>query len=115
MVGYLVLIVNALDIAKANAWLLYRRFCSQFGISNRRQMALLTFSSRLAEALIKRKKSGSVPRRVGRLAERSSSLDNQQTPKTGRAPESTLPHLDARFSLAAHWPEYRDTKNKCRS
>ena len=76
---YLALIFHALDIAKVNAWLLYRRFCSQLGISNRKQMSLLTFTSRLADALIKSNKPSSVPRSVGRLAKRSLSLDNQQT------------------------------------
>ena len=112
---YLVLIFHALDIAKVNAWLLYRRFCNQLGVSNRKHKSLLVFMCKLADALIHSNKPNSVPRPVGRPAKRSLSLDNEVTPKRGRVPKSALPDPDSRFDLVGHWPEYRAEKNKCRS
>ena len=65
------LIFNALEIAIINAWLIYRRFCSQLHIPIKKQIPLLTFISRLAEALFKSNKPMYVKRPVGRPTKRS--------------------------------------------
>ncbi len=80
-----------------------------------KEIILLTFTSKWAEALIKSNKPKSAPRPVGRPSQRSLSLDNLEAPKRGRAPKSALPDLDSRFDLLAHWPEYKDRKKKGRS
>ena len=75
-------------------------------------MSLLVFTCTLADALIRNNKPSSVPRPVGRLAKHPLSLDNEVTPKRGRAPKSTLPDPYSRFDLVGHWPEYRAKKEK---
>ena len=108
------LIFHAIDIAKVNAWLLYRRYCNQLGISRAKQISLLEFVSKLADALIKANKPPT-RRSVGRPSKRPASIDFQETPKRRRAPKTGLPDQDSRFDGVGHWPEHRERKNKCRS
>ncbi|XP_065059506.1 piggyBac transposable element-derived protein 2-like [Rhopilema esculentum] len=42
---YLVILFNAVDIAKVNGWLLYRRFCSQMKVPSKKQLPPLTFTA----------------------------------------------------------------------
>ena len=49
---YLRVLVHCIDIAKVNAWLLYRRCAEQLQIPKRKQMALCKFSSKIAHSLL---------------------------------------------------------------
>ena len=111
---YLLLIFHGVDIAKINAWLLYKRYCSQLKISYKKQMSLLIFISKLSDALIKAGKESSCKRPAGRPSKRASEASDAETPKRGRAAVVALPDVDSRFDMFGHWPEYRKKKNKCR-
>ena len=106
---YLKVLFHCVDIAKINAWLLYRRHCDQQRIPKKSQMSLLKFMSSIALALTK---SGTIetPRSVGRP--RSSGDDNPQSVKK-RKVSTAVPIGDIRHDNIAHWPEFRPTKNKC--
>jgi hypothetical protein len=75
---YLRVLVHCLDIAKVNAWLLYRRYADQLNIPKGRQMRLCKFSSQIAHALLQRNKP--VDRPVGRPLKRKS-LDERTEPE----------------------------------
>ena len=100
---------HCVDIAKVNAWLLYRRHCDQQRIPKKSQMSLLKFTSSIALALTK---SGTIetPRSVGRT--RSSGDNNPQSAKKGKV-STEVPIGDIRHDNTAYWPELRPTKNKC--
>ena len=107
---YLKVLFHCVDIAKVNAWLLYRRHCDQQRIPKKSQISLLKFTSSIALALTK---SGTIetPRSVGRP--RSSEDDNPQSAKK-RKVSTEVPIGDIRHDNIAHWPEFRPTNNKCR-
>ena len=109
---YLILIFHAIDIAKVNAWLLYRRYCNQLGILEKKQMPLLTFVSKISDALIKAGKERSSKNPVGRPPKRKAV--EIETPKRGRAPVTCLPSPESRYDHIGHLPEYKAKKNKCR-
>ena len=50
---YLKVLFHCIDIAKVNAWLLYRRHCDQQRVPKKSQMSLLKFTSSIALALTK--------------------------------------------------------------
>ena len=104
---YLKVLFHCVDIAKVNAWLLYRLNCDQQRISKKSQMSLLKFTSSTALALTK---SGTIetPRSVGRS--RSSGEDNPQSAKK-RKVSTEVPIGDIRHDNIAHWPEFRLTRN----
>ena len=107
---YLKVLFHCVDIAKVNAWLLYRRHCDQQRIPKKSRMSLLKFTSSIALALTK---SGTIetPRSVVRP--RSSGDDNPQSAKK-RKVSTEVPIGDTRHDHIAHWPEFRPAKNKCR-
>ena len=49
---YLKIFWHCVDIAKVNAWLLYRRHCTILKVPKRKEMSLLKFSCEEAEGLI---------------------------------------------------------------
>ena len=110
---YLLLIFHAVDIAKVNAWLLYRRHCSQLKIAAKSQMSLLTFISKISDALIKAGKPSPARRSAGRPPKRRCDEREDVTLKRGRAPKTVIPDADSRYDELCHWPEYREKKNKC--
>ena len=103
---YLVLLFHAVDIAKVNAWLLYRRFCSQMNVPAKKQLPLLDFVAKLSEGLINTEKLGRSKQIVGRPNKRSSELRLEQQPKKGRAPKTLLPAVDSRYDQLGHWASY---------
>ena len=110
---YILLIFHAIDIAKVNAWLLYRRFCDQLSIPAKLQMPLLQFVSKLSDALIKAGKPSTNRICPGRPS-KWESMEDDVMPKKGRNPVTALPTEDARFDQFCHWPEYKEQKNRCR-
>lgn len=111
---YLLLIFHCVDIAKVNAWLLYRRFCNQLNIPAKQQMPLLKFVSKLSDALIKAGKRSTNTVCNGRPPKRRSVEAHPETSKRGRSPVIALPTKDSRYDECYHWPEYREQKNRCR-
>ena len=104
---YLKVLFHCVNIAKVNAWLLYRRHCDQQKVPNKLQMPLLKFTSSIALALTK---SGTyeTPRSVGRPC--SSRDDNPQLAKKRKVPtEVPIP-----YDNIAHWLEFCSTQNKRR-
>ena len=49
---YLKVLFHCVDIVKVNAWLLYHRHCEQSNIAKKKQLALLSFTTQIASALI---------------------------------------------------------------
>ena len=105
---YLKLLFHCVDIAKVNAWLLYRRYAMQLAIPKNRKSSLLKFTTSISTSLMKR---NTVPK-VGRPLKRSSvDSDKSQGPLRKITPN---PQVDVRLDCVGHWPEYRDNKRKCR-
>ncbi len=73
-------------------------------------MPLLTFSSRLAQALIKANNPSPMTLPVGRPTKHFSPLDIQDTNKRGKAPKTALPDVDWSFASSPHWLEYREKR-----
>ena len=65
---YLKVLIHCEDIQKVNSWLLYRRYENQLSVPKRNQMALLTFSSKIADGLLYEGKP--IDRPVGRPPKR---------------------------------------------
>lgn len=105
---YLKVLFHCLDIAKVNAWLLYRRYSEQMNVPDKHQLSLLKFTIRIAEGLLR---GGKVPNSVGRPRKRKAT----DTPSpTSRKQAAAVPCEDVRCDNVAHWPEFRKKKNKCR-
>ena len=103
---------HAVDIAKVNAWLLYRRHCRQLKIAAKNEMELLNFTSKITHA--NAGKSTPTTRSVGRPPKHRSDESLDVTLKRGRAPKTKIPNADSRHDRLPHWPEYREKKNECR-
>ena len=67
---YLKALIHCVDIFKVISWLLHRRYANPFPIHKRNQMALLKFSSKIADGLLFGGKP--VDRSVGRPPKRKS-------------------------------------------
>ena len=104
---YVKVFFHCVDIAKVNAWFLYRRHFDQHRIPKKSQMLLLKFASSIALALTK---FGTIetPRSAGRP--RSSVDDNPQSAKK-RKVSTGVPIGDIRHDNIAHWPEFCPTKS----
>ena len=106
---YLKVLFHCVDIAKVNAWLLYRRHCEQLGTPKRRQLSLLKFTIAIASALIH---SRTLVSGVGRPLKRKSSGGYGSNSK--KVPTAPSPIDDIRFDHVSHWPEYKPDKRKCK-
>ena len=112
---YLKIFWHCVDIAKVNAWLLYRRHCDELGIAKRNQMSLLNFILATADALILANKSALTPGgRQGRPPKRKSIDDDSAATKAGRKPVTPKPCNDARLDQFDHWPEPDSKRGRCR-
>lgn len=99
---YLILLFHAVDIAKVNAWLLYKRFCSQMNVPGKKRLSLLSFIAKIAESLTKAGKPEITKQPVRRPEE--------QQPKKGRAPKTVLPDIDSRYDQLGHWALYHEKR-----
>ena len=105
---YLKIMAHCIDICKVNAWLIYRRYCSQKEIPKNKQLSLLKFVYQIASPLIG---AGTVVNQVGcPTKDRSLELDVVR-----RSPSKPEPIVNIRFDNVSHWPEFRADKRKCRS
>ena len=75
-------------------------------------MPLLTFVSKISDALIEAGKERSSKNPVGRPPKRKAV--EIETPKRGRAPVTCLPSPESRYDHIGHLPEYKAKQNKCR-
>lgn len=104
---YIKILFHLVDIAKVNAWLIYRRHCDQLKVAKRSQMSLLQFTSGIASGLTT---AETTKQPVGR-PRRSDGID---TPLVKRKRPTDIPVADTRYDQVGHWPEFREKKNKCR-
>ena len=105
---YLMVLFHCLDIAKVNAWLLYRRYAEQMNVPRKQQLMLLKFITNIADSLVK---GGKVPTSAGRPRKRRAT----DTPSPiARKQPAVVPCEDVRYDNVAHWPEFRTNKNKRR-
>ena len=77
------ILFHCCDIAKVNAWLLYRRHFEIKNISKKQQMKLLTFCQKIIEGLLECGKEAH-KRSVGRPSKRSLEEAQQVASKRGR-------------------------------
>ena len=106
---YLKVLFHCVDIAKVNAWLLYRRHCELKKVPKPKQQPLLDFCLEICESLIKCGKS-TQKRKAGRPSNEGSARPE----KRGRKPDTPLPFQSTRSDCVHHWPECREAKNRCR-
>lgn len=102
---YLRIVYHFIDICIVNAWLLYRRHCTEHKIIFKR---LVVFRSEIAHALIN--KNSSFSKKRGRPMQETS------TPEPPSKRRVTFnPIDDIRYDNVDHWPTHLDTKNRCRN
>ena len=87
-----------------NGWLLYRRDCDSFSVSNSKQKDLLSFKISVAEALIKKGKD-IISKKRGRP---SLDLMSDGSAATCR------PQDDIWGDKIGHWPEVGATRKRCK-
>ncbi len=111
---YLKVFWHLVDIAKVNAWILYKRHHQQTCFTNPKHsknfLKLLEFSNDIASALIGANKINPSSSR-GRPPKRRS-VD--PLPR-GKKPTVALPVHDVRYDQVGHWPEAVTAKNRCRN
>ena len=100
---------HLVDIAKVNAWLLYRLHYQQYEYATKNQKSLLVFSSEIAEVLIHSNKVTPCSSR-GRPPKRRST----EPVTRGKKPTVPLPAHDVRYDQVGHWPEMQENENRCR-
>ena len=76
---YLKVLVDYVDICKVNGWLMYRRDADQLSVSKRKQMTLLSFSTKTADKLFY--ESNPIGRSVGHPPKRQSLDDCSEGPQ----------------------------------
>ena len=99
---------HRVDIAKVNAWLIYRLHCNQLKVSKKSQLSLMKFTMMIAAALTK---SRTIQRAIGRPSKIKS---NGDLPLEKRKQPAPVPVAEVRYDNVAHRPEFREKQNKCR-
>ena len=111
-IWYIKVLFHCIDIAKVNAWLLYKRHCMQLERPKRKQKSLLKFISEIFHSLLHR---NTIPTpNIGHPSKRMSTDNNTQPEHKKRAASNSQPDFDVRLDCVAHWPEFRKEKRKCR-
>ena len=115
---YLYIFWHLVDIAKVNAWLLYRRHCDALSIPKRQRMSLLSFIASIAEAMINANKVQPVAAtpKPGRPKKRSSCGEGDaKSPKVGRKATVALPCKETQYDQISHWPQpAKERRGRCR-
>lgn len=105
---------HLVDIAKVNAWILYRRHYQQRQerepSKGGKSKTFLDFSSEIAEGLTRADKINPTSSR-GRPAKRRSI----EPVARGKKPAVVLPIADVRYDQVGHWPQPISQKNRCRN
>ena len=101
---YFNVLFHCADIAKVNAWLIYRRHCNQLKVSKKSMLSLIKFTMMIAAALTRF-------RTIGSPSKRKSDVD---LPLERRKQPAPVPVADVWYDNVAHWPEFCKKENKCR-
>ncbi|XP_046993860.1 piggyBac transposable element-derived protein 3-like [Schistocerca americana] len=89
-----------------NAWILYRRDCTECNVRKLDQFSLLEFKATVAACLCKQNKDGQKKR--GRPSSSSMETAIQLKKKTGSA--APLPEKEVRKDGIGHWPQFSEKK-----
>ena len=109
---YIKIIFHLIDLSLVNAWLLYRRHCSQLSVPKRDTMSLLLFRINVAQALLQATPPPPLPR--GRDRPSSDSVNKEiSLQKLPRATPKQVPPKNIRFDKYDHWPICEE-KGRCR-
>ena len=104
---YLRIVFHLLDMCVVNAWLLYRRHCSQRGITKCK--TLINFRSEIAHALLG---AGKITvRKSGRSASNSPTLELVNKKKVRNSARVVE---DVRYDCVGHCPAHTDKKQRCK-
>lgn len=103
---YLRIIFHLVDMCVVNAWLLYRRHCTQKG---QKYKTLVVFRSEIGRALTS--SSAINPRRRGRPSNES---QEEPTTSSRHRARQVRPVDDVRFGGWGHFPEYVENPLRCK-
>ena len=106
------IIFHLIDLSLINAWLFYRRHCSQHQVSKKNILSSLTFPIDVAKALLK-SNPAPPPTRLGRPSLGAVSSENHATTAIRGTPVPTPP-TSTRIDKFDHWPN-STTKGHCRN
>ncbi|CAF1555594.1 unnamed protein product, partial [Didymodactylos carnosus] len=95
-----------------NAWLLYRRYCTQLRVPEKKIMSLLTIRVNTAEALLKSSPLSPVSAHRGRPSLQS--IDKNNPPSQPTVAPNPAPTTSVRFDKYDHWPVAVE-KGRCRN
>ena len=113
---YIKICWHCIDICKVNAWILYRRHCSEKGIPSRKQMSLLQFSLEVADSLICENKSTPFEGNCGKVGRprKRMSRETDSDDQPGRKHVTPSPIDAVRSDKYGHWPVFKDSqKGRC--
>ncbi|CAF1130955.1 unnamed protein product [Rotaria magnacalcarata] len=109
---YMKIIFHLIDLSLVNAWLLYRRHCSQNQIHTKDVLSLLTFRIDVAKSLLQ-SSPPPPPVQRGRPSLQNISDQNNTTIDVRAAPVP-VPPTSTRIDKFDHWP-VSTTKGRCRN
>ncbi|XP_049772359.1 piggyBac transposable element-derived protein 2-like [Schistocerca cancellata] len=107
---YLRIVFHLLDLTVVNAWLLYRRDCTECNVRKLDQLSLLDFKATVAACLCKQNKDGQKKR--GSPSSSSMETAIQLKKKTGSA--APLPEKEVRKDGIGHWPQFSEKRGRCK-
>lgn len=110
---YMKIIFHLIDLSLVNAWLLYRRHCSQFKMKKKDVMSLLSFRVNVAGSLLRSSPPPPLPAKRGRPSLDSINKENI-APTSSRPAPSPAPSSNTRFDKYDHWPIHVE-KGRCRN
>ncbi|CAF3757542.1 unnamed protein product [Rotaria socialis] len=111
---YIKIIFHLIDLSVVNAWLLYRRHCSQLKLPQKNVMFLLSFRINVASILLKSSPPSPPIIKRGRPSlESRAKLNENQSTNTLRTAPTPIPHSSTRFDKFDHWP-ITTSKGRCR-
>ncbi|CAF2728328.1 unnamed protein product [Rotaria sp. Silwood2] len=109
---YIKIFFHLIDPSLVNAWLLYRRHCSQHKVSKTKITSLLTFCVNVAEALLKSNPSPP-PVKHGRPSLQSVTNEKLPPSSSTTAP-NPAPLTSVRLDKFDHWHVHTE-KGRCRN
>ena len=102
---------HLIDLAKVNAWILYKRHQNQLGVQKKKIAPLKLFSIEIAESLIHLMKKNAPSK--GRPSKRLSNELEENRKRAKKAVKPT-PYPAIRLDKCNHWPVSIDVKQRCR-
>lgn len=112
---YIKIFWHCVNIAKVNAWNLYRRHCNKIGSPGKSQLSLLQFTTDVALSLISVNKDVKSMTQPGRPS-RKRSFEEATSSNAGRKTKNPDPPHAVRFDQVGHWPipEQKIQRGRCR-